>query len=230
MRATKLKFLVNSSGNQIIEGMLGIAILAVVTVSLSKFFFGVGKMKATVQARASIVDYESAFAQGVGDEAMRLLKNCSVSSLNNLVVPLGELGSAVFVNAELKRQLSAQLAIGGAQGKSQIELNSAINSCPDTLPSTPNSSPGVYQFCMMFKPPTGGAFKEMIGAFAKVRLDLNRRRNNATQRLMGASLSCDTFRNTTGQEIRVSYKIYFKRFNEETGIFSKAGTLMYSQD
>lgn len=229
-----IRFLIgNRRGNSILTSTVAITILAIVAVGIGGAFFGIGRMRTRTEARVSVIDYENAFIQALGEQAMANLITCNNSFPGNLSLTLGDLGSVQFLKDQLRVEISSKLQVGvTSTDPSQVALNTAFNACPIN-PSTPNSSsPGVYVFCVGFSGAGGKPFQGMLGAFAQVRLDLGLSFQTATQRVLENAITCNTFRSTSrpqSREIKITYTIFFKKFNDPSGIFSKSGSRFYSQ-
>lgn len=225
--------ILNRRGNSILTGVVATAALALIAVGVGQAFFGMGKMKAKMDARLTTIDYEGAFIQTLGEQAFKNLVTCSSAFPRNLRFDIGDLGSATYLADEIRTKLSTDLGVAAAStSTAQIELNNAFNSCPQQ-PIVPDvNSPGAYVFCMGLQGHQGKSFQGMLGAFAQVRIDLGLSFQNSTDRLLGGAVTCDKFRRTTrpeSREIKLSYKIYFKRFNDGQGVFAKSGSRVYSQ-
>lgn len=214
-------------------GIIGVSILGIVTVGVGRAFFGLGRMKTKTAARLSTVDYENALIQNLGEQVFSSVKTCTTSTLRNLNFAIGDLGIARFLADDIRNRLSANLGVSiPSTSSSQIELNDAFNSCP-LEPAVPNiSSPGSYVFCVGLEGPEGKGFQGMLGVFAQVRIDLGFSFQNSAERLLAGAVSCDKFQSTNrpeSRELKINYKIFFKRFQGADGVFTKSGSRIYSQ-
>jgi len=221
--------LANQRGNQIIMGTLALTALGIVVVGVGKGFFSMTKFKTTTEAKISFVDYESAFLEALGSKVNSALINCAPSTLNNLDFPIGNLGSAKFLGGSFRGGLGITLGVNNTtnSGANQTELNQAFATCPDSVNSVPNTSAGTYSFCLGLQSVTGTGFNGLMGAFAKIRIDLGTRNGNSNQRILAGAISCNQFRADAQREIKINYKIYFKKFDEDLGIFTRSGTYVF---
>lgn len=209
-------------------GALVTSILGIVVVGLSRAFFSMGRLKTITEAKISFIDYEKAFIDALGSQAMTSLSACNVSALSNLDFPVGQLGSAKSLKDPFKNSLANDLGVNGpSPGTNQIALNQAFTSCPTSVPTNAATAPGVYNLCLGFQGNQGG-FKGLVGAFAKVRLDLGSRANSSNQRVLGQATTCNSFKLDAQREIKISYTLYFKKFQDDLSIFSKSGVQFFS--
>lgn len=222
--------LTSRQGNQILIGVIATTVLGVVAVGISRAYFSMIRLKTLTSARTSFIDYERAFVAGIGSQALAAISNpnCNANLLNQLNLPLGEIGSAKFLSSTTRGILASSLGVNETTTNSdQTNLNLAFNSCPNTVQSSA-TAPGTYRFCVGFHSPNDKGFNGMVGAFAKIRIDLSTRGNPSQQRVLAQAVSCQSFLNSPVREIKISYIIYFKKFNDSTGIFTKSGFQFYS--
>ena len=221
--------LLNETGSQILTAVVISSILGIVIFGVSKAFFSIGRLKAINEAKTSSIDYETAFITGLGTNAMKALLNCSSSDLNNIDFAIGDLGSAKFLAGTTKTTLEQSLKLSSSSsGINQAEMKSAFDSCPESVSVPQKTDPGIYYFCVGFQGLQGSGFKGLLGAFAKVRLDLSSRDRSSDQRVLGQAITCEDFKTNASREIKISYKIYFKKFDDDSSIFTKAGVQFFS--
>ena len=167
-------------------------------------------------------------------------------------VPLGNIGSAVWfptiqdvlsgphaLNIDGSTGCSADTALQGAFNS----LKCAFDSCKGGLNST---SSGRYLFCLGLKGPSeppGQSFQGLLGAFAIFRVELSSRGRNSNTRVLSSAMTCNDFyaianppppvdllkKNEKDKlELKITYQIHYKKFNDENGIFVSSGFKLYS--
>jgi len=219
-------------GSNILSAVVATTLLGVIAVGVGSALFGVGRMKVRTQAKATLMDYEKAFSQSLGQQAMNYLSSCNNAFPKNVSLNLGDLGSVSNLSGPMRTELGSKLSVDKETTQSlQLELNNTFKACPEEPTNPSSSSPGVYMFCVGFQGNNGASFQGMLGVFAQVRLDLSLRSRNASDRILGSAVTCDLFKTTSqpeSREIKISYKLYFKKFEGEMGIFTKTGSAVYS--
>ncbi len=232
------KIVRDQKGNTIIIGLISVTILGIVAAGVGKAFFSMGRQKANVQARTGAIDYENALAAAVGEKILtQLSASCSTTFFTSLDVPLGNIGSAVWFPT-IQGVLSGPLAlnIDGSTGCStdtalQGAFNSlkcAFDSCKGGLNST---SSGRYLFCLGLKGPSeppGQSFQGLLGAFATFRVELSSRDLKSNARILASAMTCNDFQTAAKKELKITYQIHYKKFNDENGIFVSSGFKLYS--
>ena len=227
------KIVRDQKGNTIIIGLISVTILGIVAAGVGKAFFSMGRQKANVQARTGAIDYENALAAAVGENILtQLSASCSTAFFTGLDVPLGNIGSAVSFN-NIKNDLQGPLGIAAVTPPgAQMALKVAFDYC--------SASPqlgiggGSYLFCLGLKGPTVGtvtqSFQGLLGAFAIFRVELSSRVRNSNPRVLAAAMTCNEFRDTPldQRELKISYQIHYKKFNDENGVFVSSGFKFYS--
>ena len=224
------KIVRDQKGNTIIIGLISVTILGIVATGVGKAFFSMGRQKANVQARTGAIDYENALAAAVGEKILaQLSASCGTAFFNNLDVSLGNIGSAVSFNT-IKNDLQGPLGIAGVTtGAAQTALKLAFDNC-STLPKFPNlpTSPGSYLFCLGLKGLPGQSFQGLLGAFAIFRVELSSRDRKSDARILASAMTCNDFQTAAKKELKITYQIHYKKFNDENGIFVSSGFKLYS--
>ncbi|MCX6101749.1 MAG: hypothetical protein NT000_00605 [Proteobacteria bacterium] len=223
------KIISDQKGNTIIIGLISVTILGIVAAGVGKAFFSMGRQKANVQARTGAIDYENALAAAVGEKILtQLSPSCSTTFFTGLDVPLGNIGSAVSFN-NIKNDLQGPLGIAAVPPPgAQMALKVAFDYC--------SASPqlgiggGPYLFCLGLRGPPGQSFQGLLGAFAIFRVELSSRVRNSNPRVLASSMTCNQFMATPldQRELKISYQIHYKKFNDENGVFVSSGFKFYS--
>ena len=220
----------DQKGNTIIIGLISVTILGIVAAGVGKAFFSMGRQKANVQARTGAIDYENALAAAVGEKILtQLSASCSTTFFTSLDVPLGNIGSAVSFD-NFKNGLQGPLDIAAVTtGGAQTALKLAFDSC-SALPKFPeiSTSPGSYLFCLGLKGPAGQSFQGLLGAFATFRVELSSRDRKSDARILASAMTCNDFLTALNRELKITYQIHYKKFNDENGIFVSSGFKLYS--
>lgn len=223
------KIVRDQKGNTIIIGLISVTILGIVAAGVGKAFFSMGRQKANVQARTGAIDYENALAAAVGENILtQLSASCSTAFFTGLDVPLGNIGSAVSFN-NIKNDLQGPLGIAAVTPPgAQMALKVAFDYC--SAGPQLGIGGGSYLFCLGLRGPGGQSFQGLLGAFAIFRVELSSRVRNSNPRVLAAAMTCNQFGATPldQRELKISYQIHYKKFNDENGVFVSSGFKFYS--